>query len=53
MATNSLQILKKGKRPAPSETSEDEDEIYNDGKNCVPICVISAVPHFTQVVYVI
>ncbi|XP_022176439.1 REST corepressor 2-like [Myzus persicae] len=30
MATNSLQILKKGKRPAPSETSEDEDEIYND-----------------------
>lgn len=53
MATKNVQHTKKRKRPAPSAYCEDSDENYNDGKHCVPIHVISAVPDFTQYVYVI
>lgn len=50
MATNKLQNLKKRKRPAPPTNPEEEN--YNDGKHCVPICVVSALTDFTQIVYV-
>jgi len=43
MATKNVQRLKKRKRPAPPAKYEDKDENYNDGKYCVPICVISVV----------
>jgi len=52
MATNNLQHLKKRKQPAPSANPEDDDENYNNGEHCVPICIISAVPDFKQYVYV-
>jgi len=53
MASENLQHMKKQKQPAPSANSEDNDENYNDGKHFAPICVINAVPDFTQYVYVI